>query len=67
MASFTDGTSNTAIMSESVQSNSGQELDGLGMVYQGPSWNQFVGQGTATSPPDWLAAQFCQKHPEAAT
>jgi prepilin-type N-terminal cleavage/methylation domain-containing protein/prepilin-type processing-associated H-X9-DG protein len=64
MASFTDGTSNTAIMSESVQSNAGQEQDGLGMVYAGPSWNQFVGQGTATSPPDFLAAQFCQNTPK---
>ena len=60
IAAFTDGTSNTAIMSESVQSNSGQEIDGLGMVYQGPSWSQFIGQGTQLSPPDWLAAQACQ-------
>ena len=30
LASFTDGTSNTVVMSESVQSNSGQEVDGLG-------------------------------------
>ncbi len=60
IASFTDGTSNTAIMSESQQSNSGQDIDGLGMVYAGPSWNQFLGQGTALSPPDWLAAQSCQ-------
>ncbi len=60
MASFTDGTSNTAIMSESVQSNSGLQADGLGMVYAGPSWNQFLGQGTQLSPPDWLAAQYCQ-------
>ena len=37
IASFTDGTSNTAVMSESVQSNSGQAIDGLGMVYAGPS------------------------------
>ena len=33
IASFTDGTSNTVVMSESVQSDSGQEKDGLGMVY----------------------------------
>jgi prepilin-type N-terminal cleavage/methylation domain-containing protein/prepilin-type processing-associated H-X9-DG protein len=63
MSSFVDGTSNTAIMSESVQSNSGQEQDGLGMVYAGPSWNQFIGQGSPTSPPDWLAAQYCQNTP----
>jgi prepilin-type processing-associated H-X9-DG protein len=63
IASFTDGTSNTAVMSESVQSNSGQAIDGLGMVYAGPSWNQFVGQGTQQSPPDWLAAQYCQNTP----
>ena len=60
IASFTDGTSNTAIMSESQQSNSGQAIDGLGMVYAGPSWSQFIGQGTTTSPPDFLAAQYCQ-------
>ncbi len=59
-ASFTDGTSNTVVMSESVQSNSGQAIDGLGMVYAGPTWNQFIGQGTPSSPPDWLAAQYCQ-------
>jgi prepilin-type N-terminal cleavage/methylation domain-containing protein/prepilin-type processing-associated H-X9-DG protein len=60
MASFVDGTSNTAVMSESEQSNSGLQVDGLGMVYAGPSWNQFVGQGSQLSPPDWLAAQWCQ-------
>ncbi len=60
MASFVDGTSNTAVMSESVQSNSGQAIDGLGMVYVGPAWNQFIGQGSQLSPPDWLAAQACQ-------
>jgi prepilin-type N-terminal cleavage/methylation domain-containing protein/prepilin-type processing-associated H-X9-DG protein len=66
LSSFTDGTSNTVVMSESVQSNSGQAIDGLGMVYSGPSgpsWNQFIGQGTAFSPPDWLAAQYCQNTP----
>jgi prepilin-type N-terminal cleavage/methylation domain-containing protein/prepilin-type processing-associated H-X9-DG protein len=60
IASFVDGTSNTAVMSESVQSNSGQAIDGLGMVYVGPAWNQFIGQGSQLSPPDWLAAQACQ-------
>ena len=65
IASFTDGTSNTAVMSESVQSNSGQQIDGLGMVYAGPTWNQFIGQGSQLSPPDWLAAQYCQNEPPA--
>jgi prepilin-type processing-associated H-X9-DG protein len=60
MASFTDGTSNTAVMSESLQSNSGLQMDGLGMVYDGPTWNQFLGQGGPGGPPDWLAAQACQ-------
>ncbi len=62
IASFTDGTSNSVVMSESVQSNSGQAINGLGMVYAepGPAWNQFIGQGSQFSPPDWLAAQFCQ-------
>jgi prepilin-type N-terminal cleavage/methylation domain-containing protein/prepilin-type processing-associated H-X9-DG protein len=63
LASFTDGTSNTVIMSESVQSNARLEQDGLGMVYAGPTWNQFIGQGTTFSPPDFLAAQFCQNTP----
>src|SRR5262249_9169333 len=64
VASFTDGASNTALTSESVQSNAGIEQDGLGMVYKGPAWNQFIGQGSATSPPDWLAAQYCQNTPK---
>jgi prepilin-type N-terminal cleavage/methylation domain-containing protein/prepilin-type processing-associated H-X9-DG protein len=59
IASFTDGTSNTAIMSESVQSASGQNLNDLGTVWDGPSWNQFLGQPY----PDWLAAQYCQNTP----
>jgi prepilin-type N-terminal cleavage/methylation domain-containing protein/prepilin-type processing-associated H-X9-DG protein len=66
MASFTDGTSNTVVMSESVQSNAGAEQDGLGMVYAGPTWNQFLGQGSQMSPPDWLAAQYCQNTPNLA-
>jgi prepilin-type processing-associated H-X9-DG protein len=60
ISSFTDGTSNTALMSESVQSSEGQQLDGLGMVYAGPAWNQFLGQVGTGSSPDWLAAQACQ-------
>ncbi|QEH38343.1 putative major pilin subunit [Aquisphaera giovannonii] len=65
MASFTDGTSNTAIMSESLQSRSGQELGSLGlrMVYgdnNGPNYASFVGKGTPGNPADWQAAQFCQ-------
>jgi prepilin-type N-terminal cleavage/methylation domain-containing protein/prepilin-type processing-associated H-X9-DG protein len=60
IATFTDGTSNTAVMSESDQSNSGQAIDGPGMVYAGPAWNQFIGQGNAQTPPDFLAAQACQ-------
>jgi prepilin-type N-terminal cleavage/methylation domain-containing protein/prepilin-type processing-associated H-X9-DG protein len=63
IASFVDGTSNTAVMSESVQSNSGVQADGLGMIYAGPSWSQFVGQGGVSGPPDWLAAQYCQSTP----
>jgi prepilin-type N-terminal cleavage/methylation domain-containing protein/prepilin-type processing-associated H-X9-DG protein len=60
ISSMTDGTSNTAILSESVQSNSGLQADGLGMVYEGPAWNQFLGSGGPGNPPDWLAAQACQ-------
>jgi prepilin-type N-terminal cleavage/methylation domain-containing protein/prepilin-type processing-associated H-X9-DG protein len=58
IASFTDGTSNTAVMSESVQSNSGQQIDGPGMVYAGPPWN-FTGS-PGLGPLDWQAAQACQ-------
>jgi prepilin-type N-terminal cleavage/methylation domain-containing protein/prepilin-type processing-associated H-X9-DG protein len=61
ISSFTDGTSNTAVMSESVQSNSGQQIDGLGMVYAGPPWN-FTGTAGA-GPLDWQAAQYCQNTP----
>jgi prepilin-type N-terminal cleavage/methylation domain-containing protein/prepilin-type processing-associated H-X9-DG protein len=58
IASFTDGTSNSAVMSESVQSKSGQQLDGPWMVYAGPPWN-FTGTPGA-GPLDWQAAQYCQ-------
>jgi prepilin-type N-terminal cleavage/methylation domain-containing protein/prepilin-type processing-associated H-X9-DG protein len=64
IASFTDGTSNTAIMSESLQSAEGQEMQsrGLRMVYSqpGPLWKNFATAGTPGNPPDWLAAQYCQ-------
>jgi len=60
IATFQDGTSNTAIMSESLQSDSGQDKDGLGMVYAGPAWNTYIGKGDQFNPPDWLAAQDCQ-------
>jgi prepilin-type processing-associated H-X9-DG protein len=63
ISTFTDGTSNSAIMSESLQSNSGQPLDGLGMVYQGPpaaNWQTYLNNSSPTVPPDWLAAQDCQ-------
>jgi prepilin-type N-terminal cleavage/methylation domain-containing protein/prepilin-type processing-associated H-X9-DG protein len=60
IATVIDGTSNTAMMSESLQSNSGLQVDGLGMVYDGPTWNQFLGKGGPGNPPDWLAAQACQ-------
>jgi len=63
LARFTDGTSNTVVMSESVQSNSGNEEDGLGMVYAGPDPANYIGKGTADSPPDWLAAQDCHNTP----
>jgi len=62
IASFQDGTSNTVVFSESVQSDSGVQRDGLGMVYAGPSYSKYIGQGTAGSPPDWLAAQDCQNN-----
>ncbi len=58
IASFTDGTSNSAVMSESVQSKAGQQLDGPWMVYAGPPWN-FAGTPGA-GPLDWQAAQACQ-------
>jgi prepilin-type N-terminal cleavage/methylation domain-containing protein/prepilin-type processing-associated H-X9-DG protein len=61
IASFTDGTSNSAVMSESQQSNSGQAINGLGMVYAGPPWN-FTGSAGG-GPLDWQAAQYCQNTP----
>ncbi|MHC5538371.1 DUF1559 family PulG-like putative transporter [Singulisphaera rosea] len=60
IATFQDGTSNTAIMSESLQSSEGQPIDGLGMVYDGPAWDTYIGKGTPDAPADWLAAQDCQ-------
>jgi prepilin-type N-terminal cleavage/methylation domain-containing protein/prepilin-type processing-associated H-X9-DG protein len=63
IASFTDGTSNTAIMSESLQSNSGQEIDGLGMVYAGPTGpDPAMFTSTPGNPADWQAAQYCQNN-----
>ncbi|WP_422924098.1 DUF1559 domain-containing protein [Singulisphaera sp. PoT] len=62
LATFTDGTSNTVIMSESVQSSEGIEKDGLGMIYAGPAWNKYIGQGSPAMPADWLAAQDCQQN-----
>ena len=63
IASVIDGTSNTVIMSESVQSSERQLDNGLGTVFDGPAWNQFIGMGTPTAPADWLAAQSCQNTP----
>jgi prepilin-type N-terminal cleavage/methylation domain-containing protein/prepilin-type processing-associated H-X9-DG protein len=72
ISSFTDGTSNTVIMSESLQSKSGTELDGLGMVYGGNASTLPSGQScivgplvsmftsTQGNPADWQAAQYCQ-------
>jgi len=61
MASFTDGTSNTVVLSESQQSNSGIQADGLGMVYAGPPSNYAGTPGGG--PLDWQAAQYCQNTP----
>jgi prepilin-type N-terminal cleavage/methylation domain-containing protein/prepilin-type processing-associated H-X9-DG protein len=65
MATFTDGTSNTAVMSESLQSDSGNESTsrGLGMVYSqpGPLWKSFT--SAPGNPADWQAAQYCQNTP----
>jgi prepilin-type N-terminal cleavage/methylation domain-containing protein/prepilin-type processing-associated H-X9-DG protein len=66
IATMTDGTSNTAVMSESLQSKSGQELDGLGMVYAGPDPATFATTGTPGNPSDWQAAQYCQNTPNLA-
>jgi prepilin-type processing-associated H-X9-DG protein len=61
IASFVDGTSNTAIFSEWVKGwgDPGTNRDGLGMVYSGPvSGAAFTGQLYA----DWLQAQACQNN-----
>ncbi|MFO0888346.1 MAG: DUF1559 domain-containing protein [Isosphaeraceae bacterium] len=65
IASFTDGTSNTAILSESIQSFEGQLGTGLDTVFDGPAWNKYVNQVVTpgSAPPDWLAAQDCQNSP----
>jgi len=65
LASFVDGTSNTAIFSEWVKGPAvglpGQ--DGLGMVYTGPN-SSFPTGNTAPYIPtqDWLSAQSCQNN-----
>jgi prepilin-type N-terminal cleavage/methylation domain-containing protein/prepilin-type processing-associated H-X9-DG protein len=61
IATFVDGTSNTAIFSEWVKGwgDPGTNRDGLGMVYYGPvSGAAFTGQLYA----DWLQAQACQNN-----
>ncbi len=64
LASFVDGTANTAIFSEWVKGpsrgpNDGPNLDGLGMVYQaGFNSDAYTGQVYG----DWLAAQQCQNN-----
>jgi prepilin-type processing-associated H-X9-DG protein len=59
MATFVDGTANTAIMSEWVKGPSNTDRDGLGMVYQsGINSDTFSGQLYS----DWLAAQACQRN-----
>ena len=66
MATFTDGTSNTAIMSESLQSDAGNEStsQGLGMVYvSAGSALEELHQCTPGNPADWQAAQYCQNTP----
>jgi prepilin-type N-terminal cleavage/methylation domain-containing protein/prepilin-type processing-associated H-X9-DG protein len=56
MASFVDGTANTAIFSEWVKGPANLDRDGLGMVYTSPqNSDAFSGQLYA----DWLHAQAC--------
>jgi prepilin-type N-terminal cleavage/methylation domain-containing protein/prepilin-type processing-associated H-X9-DG protein len=64
IATFQDGTSNTAVMSESLQSAEGSDVGSVGLrtVYAGPAWNKYIGQGTTDAPADWLAAQDCQNN-----
>ena len=57
MATFIDGTSNTALFSEWVKGPASGSIDGLGEIYTSPTASaQFTGQLYA----DWLHAQACQ-------
>jgi prepilin-type N-terminal cleavage/methylation domain-containing protein/prepilin-type processing-associated H-X9-DG protein len=59
LATFVDGTSNTAILSEWVKGPANLDRDGLGQVYQsGINSDTFSGQLYS----DWLAAQACQRN-----
>jgi prepilin-type N-terminal cleavage/methylation domain-containing protein/prepilin-type processing-associated H-X9-DG protein len=60
MATFTDGTSNTAIFSEWIKGGAGNWKDGLSLVYTGPSVS--FQQGSVNPPADWLQAQSCQNN-----
>ncbi len=59
LATFVDGTANTAIVSEWVKAYPGLDRDGLGQVYRsGINSDTFSGQLYS----DWLAAQACQRN-----
>jgi prepilin-type N-terminal cleavage/methylation domain-containing protein/prepilin-type processing-associated H-X9-DG protein len=62
MASFRDGTSNTAIYSEVINGDSGTYSDGLHMVYNVPGLNSttHTAEGTPAMPADVIDAQHCQ-------
>jgi len=62
LATFVDGTSNTAIFSEWVKGPAtGDIFNGLGQVYNGPNSAFPVGNTAPYSPTnDWLSAQSCQ-------
>jgi len=59
LATFTDGTANTAILSEWVKGPANTDRDGLGMVYTSPS-NSDTYNGQANG--DYLHAQACQRN-----
>ncbi|MDX2038611.1 MAG: DUF1559 domain-containing protein [Isosphaeraceae bacterium] len=59
IATITDGTSNTAAFSEYIQGDSGNDTDGLHMVYRGPDPRNY---NFSQPGADWQAAQDCQNN-----
>jgi prepilin-type N-terminal cleavage/methylation domain-containing protein/prepilin-type processing-associated H-X9-DG protein len=62
LRTFTDGTSNTVIMSEWIKGPANNTRDGLGMVYQSPLQSGALGQAGTNFDFEFQFAQACQQN-----